>query len=313
MDPPATGMKHLSSVSAYYIRIFGSKAFRLTVGGRGACPNREADGSGGCLYCDALGSATDDLKPDLPLREQIRERRIPGTKQIIYFQSFTATFGDDEILLAQFEEVLAWEGIVGVAVGTRPDCLSERMWDILADLNRRTHLELELGLQSAHDSTLQMIGRGHGVKAFEDAARKAAALKIKVIAHIIAGLPGETTEQFLETIEFLNALPIHGLKLHPLHVMGTSPMARLYHVEGMTEGGEVFPAGGFPDLHILTRDAYTGMAVEALSRLREDILVYRITGARRSLDFLGPRWLLRKAEYIRMIRMALKGRGVVWK
>jgi len=283
------------------------------VGGRGACPNRAADGSGGCLYCDALGSVTDDLKPDQPLREQIRERRIPGTKQIIYFQSFTTTFDDDEFLRAQFEEALEWEGIVGLAVGTRPDCISDRMWEILADLNRRTHLELELGLQSAHDPTLALIGRGHGVKAFEDAVRKAAALDIKVVAHIIAGLPGETMEQFLETVEYLNALPIHGLKLHPLHVMGTSPMARLYRISTMLEGGEVLQTGGYPDLRILTRDAYTGMAVEALSRLRGDIVIYRVTGARRSSDFRGPRWLLKKAEYIRLIRMALKGRGVEWR
>lgn len=311
-DPPATGMKHLSSVSAYYIRVFGSKALRLTVGARGTCPNRGADGSGGCLYCDVLGSASDDLKLDAPLKEQIGNRLVPGAKQILYFQPFTATYGDDEILRGQFEEALGWEGIVGLAVGTRPDCISDRMWEILADLNRGTHLELELGLQSAHDATLCFIHRGHTVRDFKKAAHKAASLGIRVIAHIIAGLPGETTEYLLKTIEFLNAFPIHGLKLHPLHVMASSSMARLYRIERMTEGGEIFPADGYPDLRILTRDGYVEMAVEALSRLNEDIIVYRVTGERRTPDFLGPKWLLKKSEYMNLIRASLKAKGVEW-
>jgi len=276
------------------------------VGGRGTCPNREADGSGGCLYCDALGSASDDLRLDEPLKKQIRERFIPGAKQIIYFQPFTATYGDEEALPARFEEALNWEGIVGLALGTRPDCISERMWGILADLNRRTHLELELGLQSAHDATLRFIHRGHTVKDFEKAARKAASLGIRVITHIIAGLPGEGKHQLLDTIHYLNALPIHGLKLHPLHVMKSSPMARLYGVCAMTEGGEVLRAEGAPHLNILTRDRYVEWAVEALAALREDIVVYRITGERRTPDFLGPRWLLKKSDYLHRIRAGLK-------
>lgn len=276
------------------------------MGGRGTCPNRAPDGSGGCLYCDTSGSASDDLDLDAPLAEQIRSRLRPGVMYIVYFQPFTATFVGEEALRAQCEEALGWEGIVGLAVGTRPDCISERMWGILADLNRRTHLELELGLQSAHDATLRFIHRGHTVKDFEKAARKAASLGIRVITHIIAGLPGEGKEHLLDVIHYLNALPIHGLKLHPLHVMKSSPMAKLYRIEALTEGGEVFHAAGMPDLEILMRDRYVEWAVEALAELREGMVVYRLTGERRTPDFLGPRWLLRKSDYLHRIRAGLK-------
>ena len=269
------------------------------------------DGSGGCLYCDALGSASDGLSLDKSLKEQIQERLRSNENYILYFQPYTATFGDEDILAAQFEEAFAWPQIVGLSVGTRPDCISEKMWSILADLNRRTHLELELGLQSSHGATLEFIRRGHTVADFGEAAHKAASLGIRVVAHIIAGLPGEGKEQLPDTIHYLNALPVHGLKLHPLHVMKSSPMAGLYHIEAMTEGGETFRVQGSPDLEVLTRELYVEWAVDALAGLRADIVVYRITGERRSPDFLGPRWLLKKSAYLNLIRPGLKARGVI--
>jgi radical SAM protein (TIGR01212 family) len=282
----------------------------MPVGLAGSCPNRNADGSGGCLYCDSLGAGSDTLPMDRPVEEQITRYLRPRQRYIIYFQTYTATHGDLDALRDAVDVGLRHSEIAGVSIATRPDCLGEEAWAWLAGLHRRTHLELELGLQSASDATLSCLNRGHKTADFRDAAEQAGKKGLRVVAHVILGLPGEGEEQVRATAELLNGLPIHGVKIHPLHIMKSSALASLYGIERMAEGGERFSAPGAPDLEVLTRERYIALLAAFLEVLREDIVLYRLTGSRRSADFLGPRWLKEKTMNLRCIKIAMIYKGI---
>jgi hypothetical protein len=282
----------------------------MPVGFPGRCPNRDADGRGGCLYCDARGSASDILPMDLPVETQITRYARPGKRYVLYFQPYTATFGNWAPVRKAAESGLNHPQIVGLAIGTRPDCLDEEAWNWLGDLHKRNHLELELGLQTTSDATLAFLRRGHTAADFAAAARRAGELGLRVVAHAILGLPGEWEEQARATAALLNRLPIHGVKIHPLHIMKSSPMAALYGLTGMTEGGERFSAPGAPALEVLTRERYVELLTAFLEALDDGIVLYRITGERRGGDFRGPRWLLEKGRNLQGIRRALAARGI---
>ncbi len=283
---------------------------RLPVGGRGSCPNRGPSREGGCLYCDARGSGTDILQMDLPIEAQIAGYVRTGKRYVLYFQPYTATHGDWAPVAGAVEAGLGHPQIVGLAIGTRPDCLDPRAWNWLEGLHRRTHLELEMGLQTASDATLAFLNRGHTAADFAASARHARALGLRVVAHVILGLPGEGEAEGRATAAFLNGLPIHGIKVHPLHIMKSSPMAALYGIGRMAEGGERFSAPGAPDLAVLTRERYISLLSAFLEVLRDEVVIYRFTGERRGTDFLGPRWLVDKGRNLNEIRRALAVRGI---
>jgi len=305
------GVKRFATIREYYIRTLGGKVSRLPVGLRGTCPNRAADGTGGCLYCDALGAGSDTLPMDRPVEEQITRYLRPGQRYILYFQTYTATHGDLDVLRNAVETGLRHPEIAGVSIATRPDCLDETVWPWLAELHQRTHLELELGLQTASDATLSFLKRGHNAADFAAAARRAGESGLRVVAHIILGLPGEGEAEVRATAALLNGLPIHGVKVHPLHIMKSSPLAQLYGVKRMAVGGERFSAPGAPDLESLTRERYIALLTVFLEELREDMVLYRLTGSRRSTDFLGPRWLSGKTLNLRHIKIGMLEKGIV--
>lgn len=287
--------------------------FRMPVGLAGSCPNRKADRTGGCIYCDALGAGSDTLPMERPVEEQITRYLRPGQRYILYFQTYTATHGDMDALRDAVEKGLRHPEIAGVSIATRPDCLGDAAWQWLAALAKRTHLELELGLQTASDATLAFINRGHKADDFAAAAKRAGDLGLRVVAHVILGLPGEGQEHVRATAALLNGLPIHGVKIHPLHIMKSSPLAQLYGVERLAEGGERFQAPGASDLDVLTRERYIALLTAFLELLREDVILYRLTGSRRSTDFLGPRWLRGKTANLNLICASLKAKGIVVK
>jgi hypothetical protein len=242
--------------------------------------------------------------------EQVSRYLRPGHRYILYFQPYTATFGDWATLRVAAEAGLRDPQIAGLALGTRPDCLDEEAWTWLAAMRRRTHLELELGLQTASDAVLSFLNRGHTAADFAAAAKRAGLLGLRVVAHAILGLPGEGEEQVRATARFLNGLPVHGVKVHPLHIMGSSRLASLFGIGAMAEGGERFSAPGAPDLEVLTRERYIALLAAFLEELRGDIVLYRFTGERRGEDFRGPRWLLEKGRNLQEIRRALAARGI---
>ena len=305
------GVKRFVTIREYYIRTLGGKVSRLPVGLAGSCPNRAPDGTGGCLYCDALGAGSDTLPMDRPVEEQIKRYLRPGQRYILYFQTYTATHGNLDALRDAVETGLRHPEIAGVSIATRPDCLDEAAWAWLAGLHQRTHLELELGLQTASDATLSFLNRGHKAADFAAAAKRAGEMGMRVVAHIILGLPGEGEEQVRATAALLNGLPIHGVKIHPLHIMKSSPLAALYGIRQMTEGGERFSAPGVPEIEVFTRERYIALLTVFLEVLREEIVLYRLTGSRRSADFLGPLWLTRKAENLYDIRDVLQSKAII--
>lgn len=304
-------MKTFQSVNNYYIRFFGKKVFRLTVGGFGNCPNRDPiTKSGGCIYCDIKGSGSDELDLNLSVKEQIEKKLKKNKRYILYFQPYTSTFGDDDLLIDLIEESLKYKEFLGISIGSRPDTISSKLWEYFKKLKEKTYFELELGLQSSKEETLKFIKRGHTLKEFEEAVKKANEIEIPIIVHIIIGLPLENLEDYLNTIKYINKLKMHGIKIHPLHIMYSSEISKIYNIKNKLNGGERFEVKGVPPLQILKLENYKEIIYKLLLELNENIILYRITSERYTEDFAGPLWLLKKNIVLNEIKSYLKERGI---
>ena len=277
----------------YYLRnTFGAKVAKLPLDGGFSCPNIDGTcGSGGCIYCSGRGSG--DFAPDalLPIAEQIRVQKGIFSKKwdtsrcIAYFQAHTNTYAPVEILRAKFEEALAQEGIVGINIATRADCLPPDVVEYLAELAERTVLTVELGLQSSNDETAARIRRGHTFAQFcegVDRLRKASK-KISVCAHLILGLPGEGRAEILQSVRDLAALRPEQVKLHLLHVLRGTELGRIY------EAGDYQP---------LEQAEYVSLLCESLELLPPETVICRLTGDGKADDLLAPLWSLRKTAVI---------------
>lgn len=304
-------MKKFETISKYYIRNFKKKVFRFPVGGFGSCPNRNPETKeGGCIYCDIKGSGSDLLDYSLNLKEQIEKKLDKNKSYILYFQPYTSTYNED-ILIKSIEEGLKYKEFLGVSVGSRPDTISEKLWDFFKKLNEKTYFELEIGLQTSNENTLKFIKRGHSLNDFENAIKRAEKLNLNIIVHIIIGLPGENLDDFLNTIEYLNKFKIKGIKIHPLHIMSSSEISKIYKIKEKLKGGEVFLKENLSELKILTLEEYKKIIYEILKILKEDVILYRITSERRTGDFLGPLWLLEKGKILKEIKEYLKERDIL--
>ena len=268
---------------------FGTKVYRLALTTGATCPNRDGTlGYGGCIFCSEGGSG-EFAAPLLPVKEQIRQAKkrvsakfspsIPEEerKYTAYFQSFTNTYGDEDALLSMFREAAAEPGICAVAIGTRPDCLSEKMISGLSELNKEVPVWVELGLQTIHEDTARFIRRGYALPVFEDAARRLKAAGLEVIVHIILGLPGETRERMLETVRYVgDFVPrLDGIKISLLYVLRGTDLADLY------------AAGQVPEM---TLEEYAALIVDCLRILPEDMTVHRLTGDGPKKLLLSPLW-----------------------
>jgi hypothetical protein len=282
-------------------RVFGCRVHRISVDAGFTCPNRDGSvGSGGCIYCGGAGSGSFGIVPELSVARQIEHgkeimtRKYKAGKFIAYFQPYSNTYAPVETLRRLYDEALAVPDVVGLIVGTRPDCLPPQVMTLLEEYARRTYFWLELGLQSPLDRTLDLIGRGHDYAAFAEAARQCRDRGIRLCAHIILGLPGESREEMLATAEVLNSFPVDGVKLHLLHVMKDTPLA------GMYARGEV---------SIMDRDEYVGLVCDFLERLAPEIVVQRLTGDGARDHLVAPLWSLAKFEVLNTIDGELERRG----
>lgn len=288
----------------YYLRrTFGAKVAKLPLDAGFTCPNLDGTcGTGGCIYCSGRGSG--DFAPDalLSISEQIQKQKEMYAKKwdvsrcIAYFQAHTNTYAPVEVLREKFEEALAQEGIVGLNIATRPDCLPPEVLELLASLAERTVLTVELGLQSSNDKTAEYIRRGHTFAQFckgvEDL--KKASQKINVCAHIIFGLPNETREDMLNTVRDLAKLGIEQVKIHLLHVLKNTPLAELY------ERGDYTP---------LSREEYISLVADALELLPAETVIGRLTGDGSKDDLLAPLWSLKKTTVLNDIDKTLYARN----
>lgn len=277
---------------------FNTRIFKVSLNGGFSCPNFK--NGHGCIFCSNAGSgdfAGDKTKSLLEQFNDIKEKlnkKWPDTKYIAYFQANTNTYAPVEILKEKFEQVLTFPNVVGINIGTRPDSISEDCLEYLKDLNKRTYLTIELGLQSMHDSTLNLINRGHDLKCFDECVKKLRKNNINVVVHIINGLPHETKKMMLNTVKYLNTLDIQGIKIHMLHILKNTPL-EIYYKNN--------------HFHILTKEEYINIVCDQLEILNENIVIHRLTGDGKKEDLIEPNWTLKKVSVLNDIDKELKRRN----
>ncbi|MBR6542288.1 MAG: TIGR01212 family radical SAM protein, partial [Anaerotignum sp.] len=210
---------------------------------------------------------------------------------VAYFQAFTNTYAPVEELRQKYEEALSCEGVEGISIATRADCLPEDVLDLLTELNQKTRLWVELGLQTADEASAEFIRRGYPYSVFEKAVLNLAERNIPVIVHVILGLPNENRDTILKTIDCVNRLPVQGIKLQLLHVLSDSDLAEIYHTDEYTP---------------LTKEEYIALVGDCIAHLREDIVIHRITGDGDKNTLLAPLWSLRKRDVLNSIHKYLK-------
>ena len=276
--------KRYHTLNYYYKNKYGRKTFKVSLNGGFSCPNKEKTGHG-CIFCSRLGSGdfAGDSKKDLLVQfnevKNIMEKKWPNSYYIGYFQANTNTYAPLNVLKEKYETILNIPNVIGLNIGTRSDAITDDCYDYLEELNKRTDLIIELGLQSIHDKTLKFINRGHDLNNFEKAVKELQKRNIKVVAHIINGLPNETKEDMVETVKYLNNLNIDGIKIHMLHILKDTNLEEYYKKH---------------QFHILTKEEYIDIVCEQLEYLKPEIVIHRITGDPNKEDLIEPSWLLKK-------------------
>lgn len=278
---------------------FGGKIFKVPIDGGFDCPNRDGTvAKGGCTFCSVSGSGDMIVAPEDPLPRQFTKEvdlmhaKWPQVDQyIVYFQNFTNTHAPVEVIKERFEQVVNLPGVVGLAVGTRPDCLPPEVVDYLAQLNQRLYLWIELGLQTTFEATSQAINRAHDYDTYLKAVADLRRHDIRVCTHLINGLPGETPEMMVENVRrtILDS-DIQGIKLHLLHLMRNTRMLRDYH-EGR--------------LQLMTREDYVNVICDQLELIPQEIIIHRLTGDAPWDSLVGPMWSLKKWEVLNAIDQEL--------
>jgi len=278
-------------ISRFYKERFGAKVYKISVAVADTCPNREGlKGMRTCNFCDQWGSAAYSQNLEKPLRQQIEEVRDlvvakrGAEKFMVYFQAYTTTFAKVSRLREQFEIALSYPGVVGVTVGTRPDCVSQAFLDLCNEYSEKTFVAVEMGLQSFDNEILKWMRRGHTAEASVSALEKIAKTcpKVNLGVHLIFGAPGETDAMAIEAAHKVNALPVHNVKLHHLHVLKNTPLA------------EEFARGEFVPLE---QAAYFKRCCLFLQHLRSDVAVHRLSAlASRWDELVAPAWSTYKME-----------------
>ena len=276
--------KRYHTLNYHYKNKYGKKTFKVSLNGNFSCPNKEKDGHG-CIFCSRLGSGdfagnkNDDLITQFNKVKIIMEQKWPNSYYIGYFQANTNTYAPLNELKEKYETILNLPNVIGLNVATRSDAINKSCYDYLEELNKKTNLTIELGLQSIHEKTLKFINRGHDLANFKKAVKELQKRNIEVVVHIINGLPGETKEDMIETVKYLNKLKINGLKIHMLHIIKNTDLADYY---------EKYP------FHILTEEEYIDIVISQLEYLDPKIVIHRITGDPKKEDLIAPTWLLKK-------------------
>lgn len=279
---------------------FGEKVYKLSLDGGFTCPNRDGKiGYGGCIFCSAGGSGDFCPSASLPLSTQIEEAKLristkyKGDKFIAYFQAFTNTYGPIEKMKNLFWEAILRDDIIALDIATRPDCLPKEVILLLSKLNKVKPVFLELGLQSMHEKTAIWMRRGYPTSVFSDAVYTLHEHSIPVIAHLILGLPTESKEMAIQTVDYINSLPVDGVKFTMLHILKNTDLGRLYEENAFS---------------LLSREEYIDWLICCIEHLRKDIVVHRITGDGKRDELLAPAWTLQKRFVLNSITKEMKAR-----
>lgn len=286
------------TLNQYYRQRFGKKTAKISLDGNFTCPNRDGTiATGGCIFCSPGGSGDFAADATAPIKEQIQQGKLQTKEKwadvlyIAYFQAFTNTYAPVERLRALYEDALDDPQVVGLSIATRPDCLGEDVLALLAEFSKKTALWVELGLQTSNEETASFLRRGYGNPVFVQAVNQLHALGIPVVVHVILGLPHETETDMLGTIDFVNRLPIHGIKLQLMHVLMDTDLAALYH------DGSYVP---------MEKEAYLCLLSRCIARLRPDIVLHRVTGDGDRETLLAPLWSLHKRDVLNGLHRKLR-------
>ncbi len=286
----------------YYLRnTFGQKVFKVSINAGFTCPNIDGKiSSGGCTYCskdgsgDFAGNPKDNLIKQFDDITKMMHKKWTSAKYIGYFQAFTNTYAPLDVLKEKYETILKLDDVIGLSISTRPDCLPDDVVAYLGELNQKTNLWVELGLQTIHDNTSKMINRGHDYEEFVKGVEKLKAKNIKVIVHIINGLPGEDYDMMMETAKAVAKMGVDGIKIHLLHVIKDTPMEKMLEKNMMT---------------LMTQDEYIKLVCDQLEILPETMIVHRLTGDGKRDELVGPLWSLKKWEVLNSIDAELNKRN----
>lgn len=297
--------KRYNTLNDYYREIFGEKIFKVPIDTGFDCPNRDGTvAHGGCTFCTVSGSGDAIVAPDAPIRDQFYEeidfmhRKWPEVKKyLVYFQNFTNTHDTVDVIRERYEQAINEPGVVGINIGTRPDCLPDETIAYIAELSERMHVTVELGLQTTYDETSKIINRAHTYDLYVKTVKRLRELapKVEIVSHLINGLPGETHEMMVENVRrCVSDNEIDGIKLHLLHLMTSTKMQRDYH-EGR--------------LKLLSMDEYVNIICDQLEIIPKNIVIHRITGDAPRDMLIGPMWSLKKWEVLNAIDKEMERRG----
>lgn len=285
----------------YYLRSnFGEKVFKVSINAGFSCPN--IDGTvayGGCTYCskqgsgDFAGNPNDNLIKQFEDIKEMMHKKWHNTKYIGYFQAFTNTHAPVSVLKEKYETILNLDDVIGLSISTRPDCLPDDVLEYLSELNKKTNLWVELGLQTIHDETSKIINRGHDYNTFLEGVEKLKKHNIKTVVHIINGLPGEDYNMMMETAKAVANLGVHGIKIHLLHVLKETPM------ENMLKKGM---------FNLMEKDDYINLVCDQLEIIPPEMVVHRLTGDGKRDEIVGPMWSLKKWEVLNAIDDTMRER-----
>lgn len=278
--------KRYHTLDYFYKHKFNSKVFKVSLNAGLSCPNIDGKvGKGGCIYCSNSGSGefagnkNDDIITQFNEIKKMMLKKWPNAKYIGYFQAHTNTYAPVETLKKLYEPILQQENVVGLNIATRPDAISDECLKYLEELNKKTYLTIELGLQTIHKKTTKIINRCHTLECFENMVKKLRGKNINVVVHIINGLPYETKEDMIKTAKYLNTLDIQGIKIHMLSVIKNTKLEKLYQLK---------------PFHILTEEEYIDIVINQLENLSPEIVINRITGDPKLDDLIQPTWLVKK-------------------
>jgi len=285
--------KPFRDYKSYLLERFGCRVHKVTIDAGLTCPNRDGTvGYGGCIYCNSRGSGTGAALRSISIRDQILQaqdylrKRYKAEKFLGYFQSYSNTYAPLEKLKVMYEEAISVPDVVGLTIGTRPDCVDDEKLDYLAELGERCYVSLEYGLQSAHDRTLKLINRGHDVATFVKAVEATRKRNIPICVHVILGLPGERPEDMLQTARFLANLDIQAVKIHLLYVVRNTVLEQWYR------------QGRYA---CMERENYVKIASLFLAMLPPNVVIQRITGDPHRHELVAPAWAMEKHKNIQSI------------
>ena len=300
---PTESRKRYNDYPAYFKELFGERVQKLSIDGGFTCPNRDGKkGTGGCTFCNNESFNPGYCRAVSGISRQIGEgraffaRKYIGQKYLAYFQAYTNTYAELEGLKRKYEEALSVDGVVGLVIGTRPDCMPDPLLRYLEELNKHTFLLVEYGIETTRDVTLKRINRGHTYADTVETVNRTAACGILTGGHVILGLPGETHDEIIAQAAELSRLPLTTLKMHQLQLIRGTKMAREF---------ECRPE----DFHLFSVDEYIDLVIDYVEHLRPDLILERFVSQSPKELLIAPDWALKNYEFTARVQKRMKERG----